>query len=247
MKRERLISETKLRELIDKKLSTSQIAEKLNVSVRQVVCKRNKLKIGARTRFGVLDLSSDEEQVIIGSILGNGWIDCTNKERNYYRLCFSHSIKQELYCQYKFKLLSRIGKEPKINIKKDKREGFSPLSEYVIFKSKQHPIFKEYRDRWYKPNKILCKEDFDKIEGLGLAVWYMDDGWNRKYGASISTQSFSKEDIEYMIHKIKEKFDIKCTVTSARILNISSESKDKFFSLIKKYIPNSMAYKIASN
>lgn len=50
-----------------------------------------------------------------------------------------------------------------------------------------------------------------------------------------------------MIHKIKEKFDIKCTVTSARILNISSESKDKFFSLIKKYIPNSMAYKIASN
>lgn len=241
----KIFNKEEVENLINLGYSTSQIAKKLNVTVRQLVCHRNYCKNGAKSKFGKLELNKIEEQIIIGSLLGDGWIDISNKKRNYCRLGFEHSIKQEMYCLFKYEFLKRIGKKPKIKIRYDSREKFLKFFKSITFKSLQHPIFEGYRKRWYNPNKKLCKGDFDKIEPLGVAIWYMDDGWNQKYGTGISTQCFSKEDLKYIKNKLLEKFNINCTIRSNNTLYITNKSKKHFFILIKNYIPDIMYYKIA--
>lgn len=245
MKRKKIFEKEVIEELINLGFSTLQIAQKLGLTSRQVVSYRNKNKIGAKSKFGKFELSEIEEQVVIGSLLGDGWIDISNKERQYCRLGFEHSMKQELYCLFKYDLLKRIGKEPKIRKRYDKRDNFSNISELITFKSLQHPLFLSYRNNWYNPTKQLCKKDFDKLGPLGLAIWYMDDGWNQKYGACISTQCFSNSDLQYMRDKLEERFGLTCTIRGNNVLYITSESKERFFSIIKEYVPNIMAYKIA--
>ena len=60
-------------------------------------------------------------------------------------------------------------------------------------------------NRWYNPIKHICIEDFKKINGLGLAIWYMDDGSKCKDGGGIiSTNCFSLEELEQVKNERKK-------------------------------------------
>lgn len=66
-----------------------------------------------------------------------------------------------------------------------------------LFYTESLKCLKNFYDRWYTPKKSMCLEDFSKINPLGLAIWYMDDGYKPKYGGCcLCTQSFSKEKLE---------------------------------------------------
>ena len=77
----------------------------------------------------------------------------------------------------------------------------------------------------------------------------MDDGnvWNRKKKSScitMNTQSFTKEDVLFMIEFLYKKWRILCTYNkSDNTIRISSKSSQEFVNLITPYILDCMKYK----
>ena len=107
-----------------------------------------------------------------------------------------HCLKQKDYCLYKQQLLKRLNPKYKEIQCHDNRFKIKDYTQ-PLFYTESLKCLKNFYDRWYTPKKSMCLEDFSKINPLGLAIWYMDDGYKPKYGGCcLCTQSFSKEKLE---------------------------------------------------
>ena len=236
--------EGKIEKLTEEGYNSIQIAKLLGLTTRQVTCFKNHKKIH-KSKFQKIILTPNQEQVVIGSILGDGCISRKNKKYDYYCLSIKHGIKQYDYTMYKYNILKNLCLPPITKLRIDNRPKFKD-SIQVILETCSNPLFKEYRKKWYKPKKIICIEDLYKLKGLGIAIWYMDDGYlsGKHPTPNLSTNCFSIEDLKEIVKFFKIKFNINCTIQGNKIIHVRVESREKFISLIKPYIPKSMIYKV---
>ena len=117
---------------------------------------------------------------------------------------------------------------------------------------KGNGIFKDYRELFY-PNgkKIVTREILDKLDPLGLAVWYLDDGsydYSHKR-LNIATNGFTLIENKIIHQYFKEKWNIDCKIQKAKThyyIRFNKEYTNKFIELIKTHIMQipSMTYKI---
>jgi DNA-binding CsgD family transcriptional regulator len=245
----KLSPNNEIENLLNEGFSSSEIANKLNLNVRQITCYRNSKNLGAdnnnikRAKSKII-LSNIEEQVIIGSLLGDGSID---KHNNYYRLIIKHGEKQKDYIYYKYNLLKRFSSKPSKNFRIDNREKFKDHIEYTL-RTTTNSIFEEYRKNWYPDNKkIIYRPDFVKIKPLGFAIWLMDDGYKSGNSIAISTDCFSINDLEFVCKFFKDSYNFDLTIQSPNRLYIRSNSMNIIKEKIRKCFPESMLYKLRSN
>lgn len=177
-------------------------------------------------------ISENVQQVLIGSLLGDGSIPFRQKG-----ICFSegHSVKQLDYLKWKVGLLSPcFGGSLSIGHK------------MTSFRTRSHPKFTEMRRLWY-PNgkKRLPEGEFQKLNELGLAIWYMDDG-NYNYSQHICTLPiYSRKGQENFIQKwFKERWGLNPHITYGPTLQFSVKDSDKLLHLIAPHIHPSMVYKL---
>jgi len=238
----RKIEKEKVIELLEKGLSTKQIAKELNVLPVQITMFKQHNKL-ANSRSDLIKLTYEEEQVIIGSILGDGCIEINNKERGYYRLCIKHSIKQEDYITFKHSLLKRFSNKLRLGIKKDNRERFKDSS-YIELRTSTNKIFKKYRENWYKEGKKrIYKEDLFKLDWLGIAIWIMDDGYYSVNSITLCTDCFSEKDL-LLIQEFFLTKGLKTTIQKPGRIRFSSETFNILKENVVKYFPENMLYKV---
>ena len=195
------------------------------------------------------ELTEDEFQIIIGTLLGDGSISL-NKSNNLGTLRFTHSNKQKNYCIWKTQKLKRLmyfERSFKENSRLDSRTNNVYKSHCAI--SKQTVYFKDIHDRWYsningKNIKHINKTDLYKLNELGLAVWFMDDGCHEDSGYLIATMCFSDEDLQIIKNFFKDKWNIDIAIRSNKEIYISSKFRSKFKSLISPYIHSDCVYKL---
>ena len=103
-----------------------------------------------------------------------------------------------------------------------------------------------YYKFYHNNKKIIPKDLLYTLDGLGIAVWFMDDGY--KYGNSfgIATNCFTKEDLEMVKEFFKVKFNINISIHKDLTIYIKAESKETFVNLIKDYIHPDCLYKLAT-
>lgn len=191
-------------------------------------------------------LSDIQEQMILGSLLGDMNLTSPNSNRNINsRLAIVQSEQQEELFMNKVEILGEFMGSYRLYIPNpDKRTG-------KVYKSwrgnsKAHPVFTEIYDLLY-PNRVktITKEYLNKINNpIALAYWFMDDGSNN---GVIATNSFSEDEIELLLNWMKEKWNIKCTININKesfVLRISQKSRLDFERLIFPYILPSMYYKL---
>ena len=205
--------------------------------------------ISKPSKFKILIIDKEQEQILLGSLLGDG---CIIKDKNSYKYCEEHGIKQEKYLLWKNKYLN-------FNFKKDTKR-----SNYEVTKSNKS--FKLYKESFYPNNKkIVTREILDKLEPLGLAIWFMDDGtYNYRNNAiAIATNCFGLEGNQIIRQYFKEKWDIDCKIVrnngyvshlngkiikSSETYSLRFNVKDtkNFIGLVKPYVLQipSMTYKI---
>ena len=191
-------------------------------------------------------ISSETEQVLIGSLLGDGGLQI---HKNGINASFNeiHGIKQKEYLIWKKGYLSYF--KPKINQYRIYDNRTNKYYSSINLWTKTNPILTEYFKLFY-PNgkKRISKDIFERICPLALAVWYCDDG---SFGyinqnGKISTYLSYKDNI-LLAEFLKEKFDINCTVNKdgkEYHLYFSVREIKKFLSLIKGYVPKCMNYKL---
>lgn len=231
--------------------SDKEIAEYFEVSELTIKTYRTKGENAGKfniNKFSEEDhkLSNIQEQMILGSLLGDMNLTCPNSNRNVNsRLAIVQSEQQEELFMKKVEILGEfMGSYKLYTPNPDKRTG-------KIYKSwrgnsKSHPVFTEIYNVLY-PNgiKTITKEYLNKIHNpIALAFWFMDDGSNN---GVIATNSFSENEVDLLLNWMKERWSVECTININNknfVLRISQKSRLYFERLIFPYMLPSMYYKL---
>ena len=184
------------------------------------------------------------EQLILGSMLGDGYI--TKQPKNIYnsRLSIAHSKKQYKYIKFKHNILNKNNLARKLCYNKiyNKRYKKGYFTEYR-FKSAANNYFTIYRKLFYINNvKYLNFEELEKLNWLGLSIWFIDDGNKCTRSYQLNTQNFTLSEIKNIQKLLMKKFNIYTTYDKNKVIYIRTISKEIFENLIFK-----LTYKYAKN
>lgn len=188
-------------------------------------------------------LNSDQEQVVLGSFLGDGHLSPCKK--NSYRLKINHGMSQEEYCKFKASIF-----KSKTQIKKN--NGYSK-KDSVQFCSKLFGINGDFPSK-----KTSCPQwILDKLDERGLAIWFMDDGscikkWGNSGSAILHTSAFDEDSQVRIVKKLNsmgidskyKKYYHKQKKKDYFCILINKDGFAALSSKISKYVHPSMEYKI---
>lgn len=235
------VSEEEYLKYYNQGLSDKEICKILKVGKQQVYYVRNKLNIG-RNLHKRFNFNNVQMQVIVGGLLGDSSL------RNQYGtpiLVFSHSLKQEEYAKYKSKLLGKdfmIGEFYSEYLDERTNNTYKKLNLYSVATPSLNKLYELF---YVNKVKRVLRETLDMLDPLGLAIWYMDDGYINANGAcSLSTNCFTEEEKDLTIDYFKSKYSITCTKHSSGILYMTVKSSVIFINLIKNFIHPTLYYKV---
>ena len=188
-------------------------------------------------------LNSDQEQVVLGSFLGDGHL--SRSKKNSYRLKINHGMPQEEYCKFKASIF-----KSKTKIKKN--NGYSK-KDSVHFCSKLFGINGDFPSK-----KKSCPQwILDKLDERGLAIWFMDDGscvkkWGQSGSGMLHTSAFDEDSQVRIVEKLKsmginskyKKYFHKQKKKDYFCILINKDGFAALSSKIFKYVHPSMEYKI---
>lgn len=240
------IDQKKLEQLFNEGKADAEIGQILNRSAATIARQRQSMRLLRATKIpNNYQYTEEEFQVILGSLLGDGSLSkMYDNGGTIFKV--THCVKQKEYISYKHSLLKNNSSELKCYQFRDERRKNPDYLEYTFYTKSSNSLNAMYFN-WYHPNKVVCKEDLYRIEPLGLAIWYMDDGYKCKPygGCMICTNSFSRNDLLIIQQMFKGKFDIEVTLNNQNnMVYIPSEEYFKFKKLIEPFIIPSMKYKI---
>ena len=178
--------------------------------------------------------------VIIGSILGDGYVRIINGRKNAF-LEINHSLKAKEYVDWKYSILKNICVSgPKERIIDERRTAYR-------FYTKQHGEISALLEKFYNNGKKIISSSL-KLDPIILAVWFMDDGSkSRKSDVYLNTQQFSLNDQRVILAKLRE-LGIKARLNKDKKyyrVRILKESVQKFNQFVHPYIIPSLKYKLS--
>ena len=183
-------------------------------------------------------LSQVERSVVLGSLLGDGYLRIINGRKNAF-LEINHAYSQKEYVDWKFSLLHRLVISPP-----KRRENNGDRSAYRFF-TKQHAELTELHSEFYC--KGVKNAPMIELDPLMLAVWYMDDGSAcRASDMYINTQQFnqmSQQNLIISLSKIGLQARLNRDKNYWRIRFLKS-SIPQLKNLVSQHIIPSMRYKL---
>lgn len=181
-------------------------------------------------------LSNVQKQVILGCILGDGYM----RKKTNAHLQITHSYKQKEYVDWKYKIF----RDFVLTIPKQ-YNGNAGRVGYRFF-TQSLPELTHYYDKFYR-NKIKIIPPNLNLAPLTLAVWYMDDGCKSYKSCYLNTQQFDKESQFNLMNALK-KVGLESRLNKDKIyqrIRITTESTKKLFEMINHFVIPSMRYKIS--
>ena len=184
-------------------------------------------------------LSSEQEEVLIGTILGDGYLEVNG---NNCRLQVQHSYKQKNYVDWKWRIFNGFVKSP------PKAVG---IGDYR-FRTINNLIYTNYFSVFYPKGKKIAPKIINDllVHPLALATLYMDDGKRRPdcRGFFFDTLAFGDEGQIRLLKAIEDNFGLKdlCLHWNGDGYHIYAPAKnaDHFLKIIEPYIVPSMRYKL---
>ncbi|MBT4661502.1 MAG: hypothetical protein HOC18_06325 [Candidatus Marinimicrobia bacterium] len=218
------------------------------------------------------DLDNTTYQVIIGSILGDGSIRGKLDRYRNFQFYECHESKQNDYVDWKTNILKEqfLAKSWYKN-----RVGCGGNSGREM-QTATHPIFTLLRDEFY-PERIHSRKQIiptnriEKLDELGLLIWYLDDGTHgrrknrlgkvlpRLY-PTIAAKGWRDDDLEEAVRIINKNLGLEMKVSYSKwrchgredinkIVRIPAKSRDKLLPIWNKLaeehnIPECFNYKL---
>ena len=185
-------------------------------------------------------LTQYQLSIIIGSILGDGYLKIANG-RNDAFLEINHSIKAKKYVDWKYQSLKDICKSgPKQRIIDETRTAYR-------FYTRQHNELTKLYKMFYKNRKKIIPSSL-VLDPIILAIWFMDDGSkSRKHDVYLNTQQFSMKDQKKLLAKLR-KLNLRARLNKDKKyyrIRFLKESVSDFNRIIYPYIHASMKYKLS--
>jgi len=194
--------------------------------------------------------TKQEEQIILGSLLGDGYLFQGSKHPFSTYLVLEHGVRQLDYLIWKGRRLERFKAKFYQYLKYDSiKQRLGAINQV---RTASYPLFGKLTRSFYteKGKTILDKSFVEKLGPLGLAVWYMDNGSSNFYQCCLYTQSFDEKSIDILIDVLKENFNlnvIKHSDGNKCFLSFDKNNSAKLLKIIKPFVIPSMRYKLGNN
>ena len=213
-------------------------------------------------KFTLDDVDDNTIQILLGSILGDGSIKKNGREslRNFvfYEL---HRHPQFEYTKWKAKMLSTF--MPTISQSDEKN--------YSALQTCSHPVFTMLRDGFYKSRQKcgdkskLPLDILEKLDYLGLMIWYLDDGYRGRPKNSklklypyITAKGYDLQELKHLANELNDRLGLSLKVLTLKKKNrvgldkrltINSNSTKKLFAIWQRMavdlsLPVCMYYKL---
>jgi recombination protein RecA len=198
-------------------------------------------------------LSSQQIQLILGSLMGDGNLSPNRRGRSGTRFRIGHGAKQAPYLDWKVSMLGNIGCTRMTNSRGAVFADFTPLPELAEL----HEVV------YFGTGKKHLSWDYLKaLTPFALAVWYADDGGfsvrskgvqERTQGGSgrieICVEAMSPGSRDRLVQYLNDThgLEVKLRVSGARkvaVLQFTTEASAKFQRLVAPYVHPSMEYKL---
>jgi len=206
-------------------------------------------------RFVVL--TPVQEQIMIGSLLGDGSIIQT--ARNNGRFVKAQTERRREYLEWHFKAMQPISKAISVGYHRKLisrrtatgtvyEKSDTEITTALTFRTSNATVFNGWRQRWYPDGKKIVPQDFS-LTPLSVAIWFCDDGVNqpKQQKAYFCTDCFSTDDCDWLSSKFAE-MGISSSIYMSRgkpNLHILKSSYLDFMEMIRSYVVWScFAYKI---
>ena len=206
----------------------------------------DELVVGDKIYNHITSLSSIQEQVILGGILGDSSFRHYNNKEYSNGIIMRHSLKQKDYVKYKNKLLGELV----IHYKEYEAQNSYEKEKVEAWTYSNQAISKIYQLCTKDNHKYITKEWLEKLNWLGIAIWYMDDGslnvGTKNPSIYFHTEGYSKEENETIINFFSH-IGIKAYLRRYKtyyFVAISTNDSHKIWENIKTFIPDSMQYKL---
>lgn len=150
-------------------------------------------------------LSEEQEQVVLGGLLGDASLAGRKRPTTLPHFTVSHSARQEQYALWTAEALASVGG---IDVARaDCGDGTGATHPTIRVRTKAAPVFYGYRG-------MSPVEWLDKVTDLGLAVWLMDDGgvkWSpsrTSFSLNIHCCGFGVEFADHAVEWLRDRYGI---------------------------------------
>lgn len=201
--------------------------------------------------------SRELKSAVIGMLLGDACLQTTGHN---YRIRIKHCKKQLEYLEFKLNILKRIeGANPSIKekntfLKKTGKtyDGFELSSKSIRYFYKIHKIM------YLNNKKNITHNLLNRLTPLGIAIWFMDDGYlwlqkrKNKDGSirindrkiKLATHCFSLEEQKIICQWLMAKYNISAKIYKPEpkknpeqyAICLNATNSNKFIDLVKDYI-----------
>lgn len=201
-------------------------------------------------------LTKEEQDVLVGSLLGDGCLRIMQK-CIVPAFSVSHSEAQKPYVFWKYEKLKRWirrspWREERIYHKDRSRKTFS-----WRFQTLSNAVFSRLYSTFYQSGRKIIPTnlaEFLKNSPLALAVWLMDDGNRNHKAVFLNTQSFDLVEQDKLVEILQGAYGLEATVNKHSISNgrqlyrvrLSTESTNKLPKILGKNLLPEFYYKIPS-
>jgi hypothetical protein len=192
------------------------------------------------------DLTVIQKQILVGSLLGDGCIPNfrSSKGNCYFKVTQKrecHSYVRWLANRFKC-WITAAGVQ--FQTRAAAINGKKYVQHTVLFDTKKHPIFNNWRALFYVNKvKIIPENIQELLSDISLSVWYMDDGsllhrksLERYPQPMFNTCSFSEREHDLLIDALKNKFDLEFRKYYVKqkywSLYLAPKSREQFYSLV---------------
>lgn len=195
-------------------------------------------------------LTKEQEEILIGTLLGDSSLKYTHKGCKFPNLTFSHCESQEFYAYTKYDKL-------KIIMSSITKRCYKTETTILGKKCKAQPVvyaighnckcLVKYRNLFYNESgkKIIPLEYLkDAFTAQSLAYLYMDDGCKNQKSYNLNLQCFTEKELIDFSYLLKTKFNLDFIVKNDKTMYLRYKSINTFESLIKPYITKDMQYKM---
>lgn len=190
-----------------------------------------------------------QKAVIIGSILGDGFLQKTGSKNARLRL--EHSLKQKEYLIWKCQILGNYF-QSKPQILERNNPIFGKTYQYIRAQSYSgSELGKLYQLFYIDGKKIIPNKISDLLKDpLCLAIWFMDDGYyyQRDKLAYIYLPKYDQISINNLLNVLKVNFNLSPILKIKRrgeyVLNFSVAETEKLVQIINPFVISLMKYKL---
>ena len=193
-----------------------------------------------------------QEQLLFGSILGDGNLKKGGEQTAYFRE--EHGPKQKDYIKWLGKELGNLLSNIRLHTKRGN----------ALVESRHLLYFGDLLNMFYpKDKKIVPEEIIEQIGPRAIAAWYCGDGslqtgtswwkgksYKRRPIATLYTNGFRDKASQQRIVRIFHRFGLKPTLRKmqdTRAVQFSVSDSVKFFELVAPHIPPIMWYKLPTS